>query len=154
MISTPQVRSVPDIVTELPGPRARAHIEFDHAWTSPSLPRAYPLVPVRGEGCEVEDVDGNLFLDFAAGIAVNSTGHAHPRVSAAIAKQASELIQLAQQKNCVLQVGHVERFNPVLTYLEAVASTHMFVEDGVGAKLARLFELAASQRIPGRFTWS
>jgi 4-aminobutyrate aminotransferase len=86
---------VPDIVTELPGPLARAHIEFDHAWTSPSLPRAYPIVPVRGEGCAVEDMDGNVFLDFAAGIAVNSTGHAHPRVSAAIAKQAAELIHFS-----------------------------------------------------------
>ncbi len=86
---------VPNIVTALPGPRASAHIEFDHAWTSPSLPRAYPIVPVRGEGCAVEDIDGNLFLDFAAGIAVNSTGHAHPRVSAAIAKQASELIHFS-----------------------------------------------------------
>jgi len=93
--TTVQARPVPSIVTELPGPRARAHIEFDHAWTSPSLPRAYPIVPLRGEGCAVEDIDGNVFLDFAAGIAVNSTGHAHPRVSAAIAKQAAELIHFS-----------------------------------------------------------
>jgi 4-aminobutyrate aminotransferase len=86
-----QARPVPDIVTELPGPRARAHIEFDHAWTSPSLPRAYPIVPVKGYGCAVEDIDGNLFLDFAAGIAVNSTGHSHPDVVAAIQRQAAEL---------------------------------------------------------------
>ena len=79
-MTTPlQARPVPDIVTELPGPKARAHIEFDHAWTSPSLPRAYPIVPVRGLGCAIEDIDGNVFLDFAAGIAVNSTGHSHPR---------------------------------------------------------------------------
>jgi 4-aminobutyrate aminotransferase len=90
-----QARPVPDIVTALPGPRARAHIEFDHAWTSPSLPRACPLVPVRGEGCAVEDIDGNVFLDFAAGIAVNSTGHAHPRVVEAIAAQAAELIHFS-----------------------------------------------------------
>ena len=95
MSSKLRVRPVPDIVTELPGPKARAHIEFDHAWTSPSLPRAYPIVPVRGEGCAVEDIDGNVFLDFAAGIAVNSTGHAHPRVVAAIAKQAAELIHFS-----------------------------------------------------------
>ncbi len=95
MSTTVQARPVPSIVTELPGPRARAHIEFDHAWTSPSLPRAYPIVPVRGTGCAVEDIDGNLFLDFAAGIAVNSTGHAHPRVVAAIAKQAAELIHFS-----------------------------------------------------------
>jgi 4-aminobutyrate aminotransferase len=86
---------VPSIVTELPGPRARAHVAFDQAWTSPSLPRAYPIVPVRGEGCAIEDIDGNVFLDFAAGIAVNSTGHAHPRVSAAIARQAAELIHFS-----------------------------------------------------------
>jgi 4-aminobutyrate aminotransferase len=91
MTSPSQVRPVPDIVTALPGPKARAHIEFDHAWTSPSLPRAYPIVPVRGEGCTIEDIDGNRFLDFAAGIAVNSTGHSHPDVVAAIQRQAAEL---------------------------------------------------------------
>ena len=67
-------RPVPHIVTELPGPKARAHVQFDETWTSPSLPRAYPIVPIRGDGLTVEDIDGNLFLDFAAGIAVNSTG--------------------------------------------------------------------------------
>ena len=88
-------RPVPDIVTELPGPKARAHVAFDEAWTSPSLPRAYPIVPVRGEGLTVEDIDGNLFLDFAAGIAVNSTGHSHPKVVAAILEQAAELIHFS-----------------------------------------------------------
>ncbi len=86
-----QERPLPDVVTALPGPKARAHIEFDHAWTSPSLPRAYPIVPVRGVGCAIEDIDGNVFLDFAAGIAVNSTGHSHPDVVAAIQRQAAEL---------------------------------------------------------------
>ncbi len=92
-MSTPfQARPVPDIVTAPPGPKARAHIEFDHAWTSPSLPRAYPIVPVRGRGCAIEDIDGNLFLDFTAGIAVNSTGHSHPDIVAAIQRQAAELV--------------------------------------------------------------
>jgi 4-aminobutyrate aminotransferase len=85
-------RPVPDLVTEIPGPKARAHVAFDEQWTSPSLPRAYPFVPVRGAGMAVEDVDGNVFLDFAAGIAVNSTGHAHPRIVGAIKEQAAELI--------------------------------------------------------------
>jgi 4-aminobutyrate aminotransferase len=88
-------RPVPDIVTELPGPKARAHVAFDETWTSPSLPRAYPIVPVRGEGLTIEDIDGNLFLDFAAGIAVNSTGHSHPQVVAAIKEQAAELIHFS-----------------------------------------------------------
>jgi 4-aminobutyrate aminotransferase len=90
-----QSRPVPDIVTEIPGPKARAHVAFDETWTSPSLPRAYPIVPVRGDGLTVEDIDGNLFLDFAAGIAVNSTGHAHPQVVAAIKEQAAELIHFS-----------------------------------------------------------
>lgn len=84
--------ALPRLVTEVPGPRARAHVAYDEAWTSPSLPRAYPLVPVRGRGATIEDVDGNVFIDFAAGIAVNSTGHAHPDVLAAIAAQATELL--------------------------------------------------------------
>jgi 4-aminobutyrate aminotransferase len=85
-------RPVPDLITEIPGPKARAHVTFDETWTSPSLPRAYPIVPVRGRGMAIEDIDGNLFLDFAAGIAVNSTGHGHPQVVGAIKEQASELI--------------------------------------------------------------
>ena len=71
----------PHLVTELPGPMARAHIEFDERYTSPSLPRAYPIVPVRGRGSVIEDIDGNRFLDFCAGIAVNVTGHAQDRKS-------------------------------------------------------------------------
>ncbi len=85
-------RPLPDLITEIPGPKARAHVTFDETWTSPSLPRAYPIVPVRGQGMAIEDIDGNLFLDFAAGIAVNSTGHGHPRVVGAIKEQAAELI--------------------------------------------------------------
>jgi 4-aminobutyrate aminotransferase len=88
-------RPVPHLITEVPGPKARAHVTFDETWTSPSLPRAYPIVPIRGEGLTVEDIDGNLFLDFAAGIAVNSTGHAHPQVVAAIKEQAAELLHFS-----------------------------------------------------------
>jgi len=82
----------PRLVTEIPGPQARARIERDHKVTSPSLPRAYELVPRRGAGSVIEDVDGNLFLDVNAGIAVTSTGHAHPSVVAAIQRQAEQLL--------------------------------------------------------------
>ena len=82
----------PRLVTEIPGPQARARIERDHKVTSPSLPRAYELVPKRGAGSVIEDVDGNLFLDVNAGIAVTSTGHAHPSVVAAIQRQAEQLL--------------------------------------------------------------
>ncbi len=66
-----------------------------HALISPSYTRSYPLVAKRGRGVRVEDVDGNEFLDFAAGIAVVSTGHCHPEVVAAIQKQAAELIHIS-----------------------------------------------------------
>ena len=82
----------PRIATELPGPRARAVLERDTRFVSPSLPRAYALVPARGAGAVIEDVDGNAFLDFNAGIAVCSTGHAHPDVVSAINRQSEELI--------------------------------------------------------------
>jgi len=88
-------RPVPDLITEVPGPKARAHVTYDETWTSPSLPRAYPIVPVRGDGVTVEDIDGNLFLDFAAGIAVTSTGHSHPAVVGAIKEQAADLIHFS-----------------------------------------------------------
>jgi 4-aminobutyrate aminotransferase len=87
--------SAPHIVTELPGPKARAIIARDDAVASPSLTRAYPLVAESGSGMVVTDVDGNRFLDFAAGIAVCSTGHSHPRVVAAIREQADRLIHIA-----------------------------------------------------------
>lgn len=84
--------TAPRLVTALPGPNAQEVLERDARVTSPSLPRAYPFVPKRGAGSVVEDVDGNLFLDLNAGIAVTSTGHCHPRVVEAIQRQAAELI--------------------------------------------------------------
>src|SRR5581483_3071410 len=88
-------RTVPDIRTELPGPKAQVLLERDARYVSPSYTRVYPLVVARGSGAVVEDVDGNLFLDFTAGIAVNSTGHCHPRVVAAITDQAHKLLHMS-----------------------------------------------------------
>jgi 4-aminobutyrate aminotransferase len=85
----------PRISGPLPGPKARAVVEADDRWISPSYTRSYPLVAKRGRGTRVEDVDGNEFLDFAAGIAVTSTGHCHPEVVKAIQQQAGELIHMS-----------------------------------------------------------
>jgi 4-aminobutyrate aminotransferase len=87
--------ALPVIRTPLPGPRARAVIERDHAVLSPSFTRSYPLVAARGEGALVEDVDGNRFLDLNAGIAVVATGHCHPEVVRAIQEQAARLIHMS-----------------------------------------------------------
>jgi 4-aminobutyrate aminotransferase len=87
--------NAPDIRTALPGPNAKAIIEKDAKFVSPSYTRDYPFVIARGEGAVVEDVDGNRFLDCAAGIAVNSTGVSHPDVVRAISEQAQKFIHMS-----------------------------------------------------------
>src|SRR5262245_50345110 len=86
---------VPRIQTDLPGPKARALLERDSKVVSPSYTRGYPLVVARGSGAVIEDVDGNLFLDCTAGIAVTATGHCHPHVVAAITDQATKLLHMS-----------------------------------------------------------
>ncbi|HEY1240483.1 MAG TPA: acetyl ornithine aminotransferase family protein [Bryobacteraceae bacterium] len=86
---------LPNLKGPVPGPRARAVIERDTRVVSPSYTRCYPLVAASGSGSIVEDVDGNRFLDFNAGIAVVSTGHCHPRVVEAIQAQAARLIHMS-----------------------------------------------------------
>jgi 4-aminobutyrate aminotransferase len=117
-----QVREgLPHLTGALPGPRARAIIERDRQVVSPSYTRGYPLVAERGEGAIVEDVDGNRFLDFNAGIAVVATGHCHPQVVGAIQKQAARLIHMSgtdfyyeemvalAEKLAAIAPGNVER---------------------------------------------
>jgi 4-aminobutyrate aminotransferase len=86
---------LPHLITALPGPKAAQIIARDQAVISPSYTRCYPLVMKRGEGAVVEDVDGNRFLDFAAGIAVVAAGHSHPRVVSAMQKQAAEFLHMS-----------------------------------------------------------
>jgi 4-aminobutyrate aminotransferase len=88
-------RDYPRIIVPPPGPRARALIARDLEWASPSYSKEYPLVVARGEGVMLEDVDGNRYLDFMAGIAVASTGHAHPAVVAAIQQAASQFLHVS-----------------------------------------------------------
>ena len=85
----------PKLKTAIPGPNARRILAGDEKYISPSYTRSYPMVAKRGRGIVVEDVDGNEFFDFSAGIAVTSTGHCHPEVVAAIQKQAAELIHMS-----------------------------------------------------------
>jgi 4-aminobutyrate aminotransferase len=87
-------KDYPHFKTALPGPRARAIIERDSGVMSQNYSKDYPLVAERGYGSVVEDVDGNRFLDFAAGIAVVATGHSHPEVVAAIKAQADRFIHM------------------------------------------------------------
>lgn len=86
---------LPEIKMPLPGPQARKILDLDHRLVSPSYGRDYPMVAKRGSGMMVEDVDGNAFLDFSAGIASVSTGHCHPEVVRAIQQQAETLIHMS-----------------------------------------------------------
>jgi len=95
MVQTAAHPLLPNVITPLPGPKAKEIIERDHAVVSLSYTRCYPLVIKCGEGAIVEDVDGNRFLDFNAGIAVAATGHSHPRVITAIQDQATQFLHMS-----------------------------------------------------------
>ena len=93
-LTRPDGRDYPNIVVAPPGPKARAIIARDERWTSTSHIKEYPLVVERGSGTMVEDVDGNRFLDFMAGIAVTSTGHANPTVVRAVQDAAARFLHI------------------------------------------------------------
>ena len=109
----------PHIRTELPGPKARALIARDAAVISPSYPREYPFAMSHGRGTEVWDVDGNRFLDFAAGIAVCATGHAHPQVVAAIKDAAEQFLHISSDYWHERMVRLGERLGEVAPFGEA-----------------------------------
>jgi 4-aminobutyrate aminotransferase len=92
--TTPKLNGAPKLHEPVPGPLAQALITRDERVTSPSYTRPYPLAVKRAHGAVVEDLDGNSFLDFTAGIAVCNTGHCHPRVVAAIKRQADTLLHM------------------------------------------------------------
>jgi 4-aminobutyrate aminotransferase len=130
----------PHIKTELPGPKARELLARDAAVVSPSYPRDYPFVMSHGRGAEIWDVDGNRFLDFAAGIAVCSTGHSHPQVVAAIKDAADRFLHISSDYWHELQIRLAERINELAPMKEPVMS--FFGQSGTEAvegalKLAR-----------------
>src|SRR4051794_41453401 len=87
-------RDYPKIVVPPPGPKAQRVVAQDAEWTSTCYIKEYPLVVSRGSGVMVEDVDGNRYLDFMAGIAVSSTGYGHPRVIAAGKEAADRVLHI------------------------------------------------------------
>jgi 4-aminobutyrate aminotransferase len=112
----------PHIRTELPGPRAKAILERDRPVSSPSYPRDYPFVISHGRGAEAWDVDGNRFLDLAAGIAVCATGHAHPRVVAAVKEAADKFLHISSDYWHEGSVRLAERLNELSPMKEPVMS--------------------------------
>jgi len=128
------------IVTALPGPKAQAMIERDSAVVSPSYPRDYPFVMSHGRGAEVWDVDGNRFLDFAAGIAVCSTGHSHPQVVDAVKQAADKFLHISSDYWHEEQIRLAETINRLAPFGEPAMT--FFCNSGTEAvegalKLAR-----------------
>jgi len=106
----------------VPGPKAREIIERDHKVVSPSYPRAADLVMSHGRGSEIWDVEGNRFLDFVAGIAVNSTGHSHPKVVRAIQEQAEKFIHISSDYYHPLWVEASEKLSEIAPFSEPAIS--------------------------------
>lgn len=109
-------------VYDIPGPKARALIERDQEVISPSYARAYPFAMERGKGTEVWDVDGNRFLDFAAGIAVTATGHSHPKVVRAIQEQAEKFLHISSDFYHQSWVELGERLDHIAPFKEDAVS--------------------------------
>jgi 4-aminobutyrate aminotransferase len=107
---------------KLPGPKARALVKRDSAVISPSYPRDYPFAMDYGKGSWLWDVDGNKFLDFMAGIAVNSTGHAHPEVVKAVQEQAEKFLHISSDFYHASMIGMAERLDEIAPMQEAAVS--------------------------------
>ena len=114
---------------KLPGPKARALIKRDSAVISPSYPRGVPFVMDHGQGSEVWDVDGNRFLDFAAGIAVTSTGHSHPKVVKAIQDQAEKFIHISSDFYHEQWIALAEKLNEIAPFRRSRCIIHDQLRD-------------------------
>jgi 4-aminobutyrate aminotransferase len=136
------------IKTELPGPKARQLLARDSLVVSPSYPRDYPFVMSHGRGAEVWDVDDNRFLDFAAGIAVCSTGHSHPKVVQAIKDAADRFLHISSDYWHEGQIRLAERMNALSPMKEPVMS--FFAQSGTESVEAAL-KLARYVSGRGRF---
>src|SRR6201985_3691551 len=121
----------PKLVGPVPGPKARAIVAGDERYVSPSYTRSYPMVAKRGRGVRVEDVDGNEFLDFAAGIPVVSPGHCHPEVVAAIQQQAAELIHISGTD---FYYEHMVTLSERLSAVAPMPGPHRFYYGNSGAE--------------------
>jgi 4-aminobutyrate aminotransferase len=138
----------PNIKTDLPGPKARELLARDARVVSPSYPRDYPFVMSHGKGAEIWDVDGNRFLDFAAGIAVCSTGHSHPAVVQAIKDAADKFLHISSDYWHEGQVRLAERMNELSPLKEPTMS--FFAQSGTETVEAAL-KLARYTTGRGRF---
>ncbi len=121
----------PKLKTALPGPNAKRIVADDERLISPSYTRSYPMVAKSGRGVRVTDVDGNEFLDFAAGIAVNSTGHCHPEVVKAIQDQAAELIHISGTD---FYYEHMTKLAERLSAVAPMPGPHRFYYGNSGAE--------------------
>ena len=140
VMPTPTLPRFPQLVTPLPGPLARALIDRDLAVSSPSYTRGYPLAIARAQGCSVEDVDGNVFLDMTAGIAVTATGHTHPQVVQAIQQQAGRFLHMS---------GTDFYYAPMVELAESLATRAPFPTPDSGARARVFFTNSGTESMEG-----
>jgi 4-aminobutyrate aminotransferase len=107
---------------KLPGPKARALLKRDSAVISPSYPRDYPFAMDYGKGSWLWDLDGNRFLDFMAGIAVNATGHSHPEVVKAVQEQAEKFLHISSDFYHIKMVELGEKLDEIAPMQEAAVT--------------------------------
>ena len=123
----------PEIKTELPGPNGKKIVEADARFVNPAYPRpSFKLVAERASGVWVEDVDGNVFLDCNAGVAVCSTGHCHPEVVKAIQQQAQELIHMCGTDYYYRQMPQLAEKLDAIVPVKSPTRTH-FANSGTEA---------------------
>src|SRR3954464_12853881 len=123
----------PEIKTSLPGPKGQAIVEADAQFVNPSYPRpSFKLVAERASGVWVEDVDGNIFLDCNAGVAVCSTGHCHPEIVRAIQEQAAQLIHMCGTDYYYEHMPKLARKLDEIVPIEGPTRTH-FANSGTEA---------------------
>src|SRR5437868_15258122 len=133
MMTTAIAPKRPEIKTALPGPKARSVVEADAQFVNPAYPRpSFKLVAERAEGVWVTDVDGNLFLDCNAGVAVCSTGHCHPEIVRAIQDQAARLIHICGTDYYYKQMPDLARKLEEIVPIEGPTRTH-FANSGTEA---------------------
>src|SRR4051812_45621135 len=123
----------PEIRTALPGPIGQEIVAADHKYVTPSYPRpSFKLVADHAEGVWVTDVDGNIFLDCNAGVAVCSTGHCHPEIVRAIQDQAAQLIHMCGTDYYYRHMPELARKLDEIVPIEGATRTH-FANSGTEA---------------------
>ncbi len=125
--------ALPKINTPLPGPKASAILKRRKEAMPNAIKSVYPCVINRGEGAMIEDVDGNIFLDWVGGVGVLNIGYSHPELVEAVKEQADKYFHAMM--NIITHEGYIklaEKMNQIVPVKAAKRKT-MFANSGAEA---------------------